>query len=481
MSIVVVLVALGLFLAAPLAIEKGDDGRRPLISAFTVIWLSFGVYLVLPAITGLFNGFAYFWAPQYGGEDAFTAAVGLGDLAFGSFLAGNRAWRRGRSRSDLQAPVPDTSRRLHRMTVTCGVLVVLGLMLKAWFLITSGGFEAVVLRMGSGAQRVSGLSDLEANALSVRALSGIADAGATVLLVEAIRRRRSIALPALIFIVVVTLSFAVTGKRLVVLLPILSVVIAVTAFRRRVTLSMAPVGLAVLLLAGMASLFYRIFVPATSAGISIDVNQLDYAQGSTVLFYLNSLEFSTVEMTSVCIQSPDDVLQLLGGRLNALYATNIEPFSYVVPRAFWPGKPELLVDPSYAVNSVLTGVPVGQGSGWAPTLMGTSYLFFGVIGTFVVFAILGVLVRFLDLRRPTRCWSPVHVVFYAWVLQTLFHFFRQGALGFTFVIGTVQQVGFILGALVLAAVWSTDASNTAGGSPRGRSYRPAHSLAGAEL
>jgi MFS family permease len=170
-------------------------------------------------------------------------------------------------------------------------------------------------------------------------------------------------------------------------------------------------------------------------------------------FYLYSLEFASVEMISVAMEARPDILEMFGGAWNAMITTNFESFLYSVPRAVWPGKPTVFYDLSHGITAALGATPFEDPTvGYASTLIGTSFLMGGIIGTLVAMLLLGILTARFDRRLQRRDWSDGSIVLYALALVVVFHLFRQGTLGWTFIVSVVQNYGVLLALLVLCVV-----------------------------
>jgi len=332
------------------------------------------------------------------------------------------------------------------------MLIFVGLALKVYLVAAGGGIDATVLRLSGYARESTGVGAAGGALLGIRTLSGVGDIGATWLLVESMRRRRYVKASAIIFWLLIVASFALSGKRLAVTVPLLASIAAYSQFRRAITVRAAPIALSLAFLGGMGSLLFRILGPARIAGYNTDLASVSYAHGSIFRFYAYSLEFSTVEMTTVAIRAGDFIRQSFGGFTNALVTTNLYPFLYGIPRAVFPWKPNGFYDVSYGINGVLTGQLYSNTDvGFATTVVGTSYIFANAVGVTVALAATGLAVRRVDRSLNLQNWSTARIIGYAVLLNLVFHFFRQGTLGWTFIVGVVQQYGFLIGFLML--IW----------------------------
>lgn len=316
--------------------------------------------------------------------------------------------------------------------------------------LTTGGFESMLLRLSGNARETGQVSGLDAGDIGVRTLSGVADAAATWALCSALARRKNVYTWCAIWLGVLMLSYATVGKRLTLLLPILAVALAVHYFVRPLSAKLFPAAVIGALAFGMATLLFRVYAPAETAGIQIDLNQVPYARGSILLFYLNSLEFSTVEMMTVVIQNSQQIIAQFGTTENAFLQLYVFPAMYTIPRALWFDKPDQIFDLSYSVSSAILGRRAEDSNvGYVTTLIGNSYLIGGLLSVVVTFAAFGMCCVAID-RSTRQAAASVSRIFGTAVLLVLvFHFFRMGTLAWTFLIGIVQQYGFLVGAILL--------------------------------
>ncbi len=426
-------------------------GYQPIFSCHAVVLLGVSLYVLLPAVLILTAG-DYTWAPRYYSEQMFANTIWLSTLGVLAFLYGSTLLRNRRP-AGTETDVELTSERDTRIRTVDGLLITLlgiGLALKIILIIYSGGFAEAVVRLSGYAREFSGIASLDASAIQLRTVSGIADGAATWGMIRAIRNRHHQKVWLLILAVTLGLTYMMIGKRLVFLLPVLCVVVAIHVYRKPLTMRLLPIVLALSVGVGFLSLSARIFLPASMAGFNINLNNVSYADGSVLRFYLYSLEFSTVEMMTVAITARDEILGMFGGVWNAAVSTNIEPFFYSVPRALWPGKPTSFYDVSYGISAALGISPFEEPTvGFASTIIGTWFVLGGVIGVGIAMFLLGAATGVVD-RQLMRRWSEISVVMYALALVVAFNLFRQGTLGWTFIISIVQQYGALLALFVLS-------------------------------
>jgi hypothetical protein len=449
------LLILSVMLLLALVLGPSDtSGARPLLSGYNFVIALFVVYFAFPGWLYLANDHQYVWAEAYDDSTTVNETLLLVIAALGAFVLGYRMTdirRRASTEQPKDATMTATTARSMRGAVY--VIIAVGLGFKALAIKGSGGIDSSILRLSGYARESLDLVDVQGWVLGMRALGGFADLGATWLLVEAIRTRRGTCSSLLIFCAVIGSSYVVSGKRLTLIVPIAAVVLAISYFRRKITVKSAPLALFAVFVAGMGSLLFRILAPARIGGYNIDLATTHYAHGSLLRFYAYSLEFSTLEMSSVAISAGRSIRDSFGGAEQAFITSNLSPFLYGVPRAVFPWKPTGFYDLSYGVSGVLSGQSYSSTHvGYASTLVGTSQILAGPAGVILAFFAFGVVTRLIDRRLRQEAWTATGVIAYAAILNIVFHFFRQGTLGWTFIVAVVLQYGFLLGLLVLILI-----------------------------
>jgi len=440
----------------------------PLVSANSLVGILFVLYVIFPTILVLANGGVFTWATAYSGYGSLNLALLVSLVAALSFWVGSivsgrdSKQSRGRSAKEVAKPAK------RPVVVVALILVAIGLGLKLYIVVLNGGLQDAILRLSGGVANSTDTALLDADSIGLRTTSGLADGAATWLLVEAMRSHKRLLPWVAIFASTELLSFLTVGKRLALFLPFLAIVLAVQQYRRRLTVRALPVLLIGAVLFGMLSLFARIFVPAAVANAPVDLESVSYSGGgSPLLFYFYSLEFSTVEMISVCVQSAHDIASLFPSYGDMIVQTNLAPFAYTVPRSVWAGKPDMFTDFSYAVASVVNNADIADSTvGYVPTLVGTSFVVAGVPGVIIGFLILGALCARVDRVFGRMDWSSFRLLGTAILLMFVFHLFRMGTVAWTFLIAVVQQYGFLVSfgiLLACAALWrSGDSGNLTG-------------------
>ncbi|MBA3741947.1 hypothetical protein [Sporichthya sp.] len=471
--VLVSMVAL-LLLVAALSAPRDSKGTRHLLSGYNIVLASFALYGLFPAIILMLRGGEFYWAPGFDTDHGFARAVALTAVALLAFLYGYSIATRRRRRpagsrrvpnagavvagpSRSAAARPDTEgsdEEAHRSVPAAwqlaAGLIIAGLLMRLYVVTELGGMGPTVARLSGASRAHLALDNVAPLLINTMTLAGIANAGATWFLVTAIRVRRPVQRPTILFVLILASSFLVSGKRLVLILPLLVVVCAVHVYRRPVTYRWAPWLLLAVPALGMATLMTRVFLPASQADIVINLDDVAYANGSAFSFYFNSLEFSTTEMMAVASESAGEINSSLGGNVDAFVTTNLTPFTYAIPRALFPGKPESYTDMSHGISASVENSDIHYATvGYACTLVGTSFITAGIVGVLAVFAALGYVTRRYDESNLDLPRTFGALVRHALVLTVLFQYMRQGTLGWTFIVAIFQQYGFLIGAVML--------------------------------
>ncbi|WP_162722450.1 hypothetical protein [Microbacterium sp. PM5] len=437
------------------------NGVRPLVTAGNLVALLSVFYILMPGLGLILANAEFTWAPSFGGWDQLSGffgvtIVGLTLFNLGYYLVQNRKPTRPRL-ADRPSATRATGPGPLEIIVVVACLVI-GLALKAYLVQSTGGVVSTLLRLSSSVRESTNVGDLDAGDLSLRTASGLADVAAVWIFIRSLSSKRAIAPATALLVAVMLISFTTAGKRLTLLLPILAVVVALSVVRMRLSIRLFPVLVSFAFAFGMGTLLFRIYVPAWLNNVTINLDQVPYAHGSVFLFYMNSLEFSTVEMSTLAINARDSIVSMFGGYGNSFYELNIVPFLYTIPRGIWFDKPDTIYDLSYAVSAIARGFQVPDPTvGYVTTLIGNSYVMFGPLGVAASFALFGLAAGCVDRMRFRRAsWTPASLIGYSVLLVLVFHVFRMGSLGWTFLIGVVQQYGFLLGFGLLALASAMD-------------------------
>lgn len=252
-----------------------------------------------------------------------------------------------------------------------------------------------------------------------------------------------------LLVVVFVLDYIVSAKRSVVIPLILFPVIWHHYLIRRITFpkmlvigSLIGIIIAVLLIA-------RIVLPMITKGLTPS-DYIGKSLSGVIVFYFNSMEWSTFEMFLASITQRSELLTEAGGAISGFIHYSFNTFIIFVPRIIWPGKPSY-DDISYVYFHVIWRNNDNVGA--APTIWGTSYLFFGIMGLTVGMFILGWLLKAIySFIQPYqgRLFGVFSYAIFFWIV---FQFLRFGTIGFTF-INFVQTMilGLIVGLFLMRRV-----------------------------
>jgi hypothetical protein len=344
--------------------------------------------------------------------------------------------------------------------------VAIGISFKVLYIQRLGGISNTLEHASRGISANLDFAKNDALSNYVAMISYVADAATTWLLLNAMKNKRQIVAHGFLTALILGLTYIIAAKRLVLFVPVMAITAGFGIYIRQLSVRQAPALLIASLGFGDATLFLRIYVPAAIAGVSIDLYKVSWASGSLIAFYLFSLELSTFESIALSVHGSHELLQRFGGWWPAFYRVNIEPFYYLVPRIIWPTKPVQLVDISHAVASVIYHSRMDETTvGIATTLIGTSWIFGGVVGLVVGMFLLAALTSRVDVfLNKMHYATPSRIVFFSLSCSLLFHFFRQGTVGWAFLIFFQSETVFLLTTFLLLYV-SARAARVAGPSP----------------
>jgi len=244
-----------------------------------------------------------------------------------------------------------------------------------------------------------------------------------------------------LLVVVFVLDYVVSAKRSVVIPLILFPVIWYHYLIRRITFPKMLVIGSLIGITIAALLIARIVLPMITKGLAPS-DYIGKSLSGVIVFYFNSMEWSTFEMFLASITQRSELLTEAGGAISGFIHYSFNTFIIFVPRIIWPGKPSY-DDISYVYFHVIWGSNDNVGA--APTIWSTSYLFFGIMGLTVGMFILGWLLKVIySFIQPYqgRLFGVFSYAIFFWIV---FQFLRFGTIGFTF-INFVQTM--ILGVLV---------------------------------
>lgn len=352
--------------------------------------------------------------------DLFHATLALYVLAMVAFGIGYRIrviaprMRVRRTPPPLAAPV------VH-------ALLAAGILFKLAAFLWLGDFEVVVTRLSPywrGELAYRGVT-LPVGLM----MAGLVLDGAVLLqLARRAQRGESLWLSAAGVVAATALTYLLTGKRTGILMPAFAIMCIVYYSSRDRRLTPVLLWMGVFVVATAVGLLARILLPGLTQGYVLSLT--DFTGGKSLLqSYMETPELALFEVNMVAMAHTTDMIDRAGGLLSSILYYNFAHFSAVVPRVFWPGKPEFS-DMSHVAFDMTTGL--SGSAGFAIGIVGVWYVWAGVAGVALVMLGLGLLCRNVYVRAAPRQAGPVGLLYYAAWLTVLFHLIRFGTLGFTF-------------------------------------------------
>lgn len=431
-------------------------GFRPLLSGYTIVIYTMILYIALSAaIPIFFNDMVSFFYPQYSGPERFFGTLMVNWLGIVLFVAFYLFITRRRG----QDATPHWPMRVTNpcFPFTAYVFVLSGLAMKALFILRSGGLRAVLVTRSAGIAQHLGLSQSTDQAtLYLSFFSMTADAAACWLVLEAMRSRKQVFFHTVLILATLAMTFVVTPKREVLIMPILALLVGFSTYYKPLLLSKAPLFLSGAVFFSMATLAGRIFLPAYAAGVTLfSLSRLDLLRKFAIR--LLSTDIAFFDATAAGIYGKQAIIMKFGGWWNMLYRPNLEVASYAIPRFLWPGKPDNLVDVSTALLSIIEGIPLDKAQGgFGIGLIGTSWLYGGAIGLIIGMALLAMAASFVDrFLYKMHSASATRILTFAISATMLFHLYRQGTVGWVFINFFQTSATFWLTVITLAYLVSS--------------------------
>jgi len=427
-------------------------GFRPLLSGYAVIIYTMILYVALSAAFPIFfNDMRSFFYPDYSSPETFFWTLVVCWLGIVMFVGFYQYFARNRASG---VTLPRVFRvDLGHFPIGAYILVCIGTLMKGAYVVHVGGLHNVMVMRSGGISAMLGYAETDMLSNDLNYFSMIADAAACWLLLEAMHCRRQVLFHAAIVTVVLAATLVITPKREFLIVPALAVIVGISIYVRPLRLSHAPYFLVGAIGFSLLTLFGRILIPVYEAGFQIrDFRRWDLIEKFVVR--LMSTDMNFFDATVVSVYGRQDVLAKFGGWWEAFYRPNIEPFTFAIPRAVWPSKPDSLVDVSTGLRAIERGLALenvdgGNGVG----LIGTSWVYGELIGLACGMALLAWAAAFVDrFLNKMHYASAGRIAIFAISLASLFQLYRQATIGWWF-LGFFQTMGvFWLTILYLTVV-----------------------------
>jgi len=408
-------------------------GFRPLLSGYTIVIYTMILYIALSAAVPIFfNNMTSLFYPEYSGPDKFFGTLVVNWLGILLFVGFYQFFsRRRRVRISAHSTGHPISPRVYLIAY---ILMLIGVVMKVLFILRSGGLHTILVTRSSYIAQNLGLTEQSDNlTLYLGFFSLAADAASCWLVLEAMRVRKNLLPHAMLCLIVLVMTFLITPKRLVLIVPILALMTGFGIYIRPLRINQAPLFLLGAVVFSMATIAGRIFLPAYAAGITVlNFARLDIVRKFAIRMLSGDISF--FDATVVGIYGREAVLAKFGGWWDTFYRPNLEPFLYAIPRVIWPWKPENLVDVSTALRAITQGVPLEKAvGGFGIGLVGTAWIYGEFIGLVFCMGVLSWSAVFVDRFLVKMHYaSPGRILIFAVSATVLFHLYRQGSLGWCF-------------------------------------------------
>lgn len=235
----------------------------------------------------------------------------------------------------------------------------------------------------------------------------------------------------LFFVVsVAMLDYIYSGKRTAFMTFLLFPMIWYHYLVRRLTIASAGLFFLFAMVAIIGLLMARIILPL----LVDDLTPSDYLGDNLsdiLVFYIDTGEWSSFDMIAASVVQHDVLLEKAGGPILGFLYYSLSTLIIFIPRAIWPSKPDY-EDLSHVYFRNLVD-PNGT-AGFAPTIWGSSFLFFHLAGLVIGMYVIGWLFKGVySMIQPNRG-RPLNVLFYSIIYWMAFQFLRFGTLGFVIIL-----------------------------------------------
>jgi hypothetical protein len=408
-----------------------------IVNARALVLITFYMNLVFPAtLSILFNGGQLTWASSFSNVESIRTGLiyvlgGLIAFISAYWLFSNLQLSPTRSEEHEITYGARNSPEDPTAYAFLSLAIALGLALKIAAIAQIGFGPQLIERMSGNSRAIDQMASGSSLTGYLALFSTIADAAAAVLVVNAMKHRSRIIPTSVLFIVLLAITYILISKRSAIILTMIAVVVGFHKYTKKLTVKNLPFAMGGVLSFGLISLLIRILAPHRAAGRVVDLREIGYSKGSIVDFYLYSPEFAGFDMVVRAIYQSKTIIDSLGGEFNAFYRANIEPFTFIIPRALWENKPFYYVDIAHGFYVTTFGGGIDAYTpGFAATLIGYCTVLGGPLLVLTGMFTFGIFVAVVDARFSSEKSGSVYT--YSAFMLTAFFIFRQGSVGWVF-------------------------------------------------
>lgn len=173
-------------------------------------------------------------------------------------------------------------------------------------------------------------------------------------------------------------------------------------------------------------LLARIAIPLLQAGLD-PADYLGDSLQELSIFYIELPEFNLADMILLAVAETEKVELHLGNKFESFFKYTFGTLIIFIPRVIWPEKP-LYEDFSYVFFELVEGVS-GARVGYAPTIVASYYIFFGIFGLFLASFATGFVYNKIYLKMTQKC-DPKFIFLYSLLYWAMFLYLRFGTTAF---------------------------------------------------
>ncbi len=231
----------------------------------------------------------------------------------------------------------------------------------------------------------------------------------------------------LLMIFVAFFSYIVSAKRSGILPLFLLPLIWYHYILKRLTIGRAGIYFLIGMSLVIGLLMARIVLPLLAQNLIL-TDYIGSNRSEIAAFYADSGEWATFDMITASVLHRDNLLAEIGNPIAGFFNYSFNTLIVFIPRAIWPDKP-LYEDISHIYYRVF--IDQYGSSGFSPTIWGTSFLFFHILGLVPGMFVLGWLLKSAYAIFQLQNGRPIGVFYYSIFYWMAFQFMRFGTTGFT--------------------------------------------------